>query len=265
VAAALAAERAEGAGLAEQVQTVRAVEGMRATLAERQSGSHLALHEARLLRLRAEADQRRHGARLAELGDRAQQIAAERAAFEAGLRRAATEALAEARPRLRMVDEALAKARALRATAEIVAPRPGMVLRVAEGGAGSLVAAGEPVVVLVPADAPLRAEIGLRSGDAGRVRAGDRVALKIDAFPWKRHGILPGRLSDVGHASFTPEGAREALHPAHVALSPDGLPDGAALLPGMTLVAEIHTGTRSVLAFFLDPVLRGLAESLREP
>ena len=33
----------------------------------------------------------------------------------------------------------------------------------------------------------------------------------------------------------------------------------------MTLTAEIHTGTRTVLEFFLDPLLRGLTESLREP
>ncbi len=33
----------------------------------------------------------------------------------------------------------------------------------------------------------------------------------------------------------------------------------------MTLSADIKVGTRSVLDFFLDPLLRGLDESLREP
>ena len=33
----------------------------------------------------------------------------------------------------------------------------------------------------------------------------------------------------------------------------------------MTLSAEIKTGTRSVVDYFLDPLLRGLQESLREP
>lgn len=269
IAAQIAAAEADAPGLAEQLVTVREVEQMRETLLGLQSGSQLALQEARLVRLRAEAEQRRHTARLAELVDRQARLAAESALFEAGLRRSATEGLAEARPRLLVVEESIAKARALREMSDVIAPRPGVVLRVAEGGPGSLIAAGDAVVILVPSDLPLLAEIGLRSGDAGRVQAGDAVSLKIDAFPWKRHGILTGELADVGPASFVPEGGTEALHPAHVTFDPAtlaaGLPPGAALLPGMTLTAEIHTGTRSVLAFFLDPVLRGLSEALREP
>jgi hypothetical protein len=33
----------------------------------------------------------------------------------------------------------------------------------------------------------------------------------------------------------------------------------------MTLSAEIKVGTRRILDLFLDPLLRGLNESLREP
>ena len=43
------------------------------------------------------------------------------------------------------------------------------------------------------------------------------------------------------------------------------MPQGSALLPGMTLTADIHTGTRSILDYFLDPLLRGFRESFREP
>jgi HlyD family secretion protein len=110
----------------------------------------------------------------------------------------------------------------------------------------------------------------LRSGDAGRVVAGDPVTIKIDAFPWRRHGILDGVLGDVGHASFTPEGSQTALHPGHVLLSDTemglrNMPTGAALLPGMTLSAEVRIGTRSLLDLLIDPVLRGMRESFREP
>ena len=168
-----------------------------------------------------------------------------------------------------MVEENLAKARSLRQMADLVAPRPGVVLQVAEGGVGSLIPAGNAVVVLVPTDVPLLAEIGLRSTDAGRAVAGDRVSIKIDAFPWRRHGELTGILTDVGHASFRAEGASEALHPAHVRLDPGtqlaNLPAAAALLPGMTLSAEIHVGSRSVLETFFEPILRGLSEALRDP
>jgi hemolysin D len=42
-------------------------------------------------------------------------------------------------------------------------------------------------------------------------------------------------------------------------------PDGYRLIPGMTVAAEITSGERLVLSYFLDPLIRGLDESIREP
>ena len=123
------------------------------------------------------------------------------------------------------------------------------------------------MVVLVPTDVPLIAEIGIRSSEAGTIALGDPVTLKIDAFPWRRHGSLQGKLQDISHGSFTPEGTATALHSGRVTFDGDltRLTPGTGLLPGMTLTAEIKTGTRTVLDYFLEPLMRGLNESLREP
>lgn len=265
----IAAENENGQGLSAQLEILREVETMRTTLLERQSGSQLAVLDARLMRLRAEADERAHQARLSELRDRRDRAVSELQLFETGLKRSITEQLAEARPQLEMIDEQLAKARSVREMSDLIAPRPGVVLRVAEGGVGSLIPSGDPVVVLVPTDVPMIAEISLRSTDVGRAVAGDKVTLKVDAFPWRQYGKLSGTLTDVGHASFRPEGAAESVHSGHVKLDPGthltNLPEAAALLPGMTLSAEIHVGTRSVLEKFFDPIVRGLSEALRDP
>lgn len=265
----MSSARADAQGLLDQLAIAREVETMRETLAQRQSGSQLAVLEARVMRLRAEADLRNHETRLQQLQDQLAQARSGLAVFDASLKRSASEVLAEARPRLAVVEEQIAKATSMRQMSDLVATRPGVVLRVAQGGVGSLITAGDTVVVLVPTDVPLIAEVGLRSSDVGQAVAGDRVHLKVDAFPWRRHGQLVGVLSEVGHASFISEGAQEARHPARVTFDPDThltqLPPGAALLPGMTLSAEIHVGERTVLATFFDPVLRGLSEAFREP
>ncbi len=114
---------------------------------------------------------------------------------------------------------------------------------------------------------PLIAEIGIRSSEVGSIAAGDPVTIKVDAFPWRRHGALQGQLQDISHGSFTPEGSSTTLHSGRVTLlgALADLPPGADLLPGMTLTAEIKTGTRTILDYFLDPMMRGLNESLREP
>jgi HlyD family secretion protein len=40
--------------------------------------------------------------------------------------------------------------------------------------------------------------------------------------------------------------------------------DDFRLLPGMAVQAEIQTGKRSIISYFLYPLIRGLDESIRE-
>lgn len=263
--AAFASEKASGAALAEQLALAREIEAMRSTLADQKIGSRLAVLEARSARLGAEEEARRHAARLDDLAHRLTTREAERMAFLDDWRRQVLEELAQVGPDLTRIEEQLAKADRLDALTELRAPRDGVVLEVARRAPGSLMREGEEVVTLVPSDVPLIAEISLRSADVGRLREGDAAILKIDAFPWRRHGKISGQLRSVSQESYAPEGQSIAMHRGQITLDPGSVPDGERLLPGMTLQSELRIGTRSVLDFFLDPLLRGFRESLREP
>jgi hemolysin D len=263
----ITAETAATAGLTERRDIAREIEAMRVALADTQNGSRLASLEARLVRIEAEAAVTQHLARLDDLGQRLTQAGAALQAFESDRKRMATEALTEVMPRLAEVEEQLTKADRLAALAELRAPRSGVILSVAKGGPGSLMAESEAVVVLVPTDVPLVADIAIKSSEAGAIAPGDPVTVKIDAFPWRRNGSLDGVLQEVSHGSFTPEGSQGALHSGRVTLA-GGLTNlgaGSELLPGMTLTAEIKTGSRTILDYFFDPLMRGMTESLREP
>ncbi|MCW1920278.1 HlyD family type I secretion periplasmic adaptor subunit [Rhodobacter sp. KR11] len=264
---ALAAERLAGPGLAQRLDITREVEAMRNELAARQTGSRLAQLQAEADRIASEEALAAHEARLKELTARLAAAEAGLAAFDSDARRSDLQDLADISPRLAAAEEALSKAERLADLTALTAPGPGTVVAVAEGGPGSSLAEGAMVVVLVPSDVPLVAEVTIRSADAGSAAVGDPVDVKIDAFPWRRHGSLTGQLLDISSASFTPEGGGEARHTARVALSGDltNLAPGAGLLPGMTLTADVKTGTRSLLDYFLDPLMRGLNEALREP
>jgi HlyD family secretion protein len=41
--------------------------------------------------------------------------------------------------------------------------------------------------------------------------------------------------------------------------------DGARLLPGMTLTAEIVVGHRTILSYMAWPLTKGISEAAREP
>jgi len=258
---------AMGPTLAERLAIAAEVEGMRRELANRQSIAHVEVLAARAARLTAEAEVVAHQARQADLSRRLRAARDQREVYAAEISREASEALPRLRLRLSQIEDALAKAERLATLTDLVAPRAGVVISVAPGGVGAIAAEGEPLVVLVPSDAGLVAEISIASADLGRVAVGDLVSIKVDAFPFRRFGLAEGRIESLGPVSFTPEGGSRALHPARVSLlsTPKDMPHGAALVPGMTLSAEVLTGTRTVLDYFLAPIERGLTESLREP
>lgn len=251
----------------ETAEQVKILGQRRAMTRTRMAAPQIDALTARAARLGVESDLTGLRARQSELARTLRKAQDDRAVFVADQTREATEALPRLRLRLTQIDDALSKANRLTALTELVAPRAGVVISVAPGGVGAIMAEGEALVVLIPSDARLLAEISINSADLGRVAAGDLVTLKVDAFPYRRFGTGEGRIDSLGPVSFTPEGGSVALHPARVAVlaAPDGLPPGAALLPGMTLSAEVKTGTRTVLDYFLDPLERGLSESLREP
>lgn len=271
----LRAATAARPGLLQQVALAREVAALRQRLLEGQIGSRLNLLAAQSALLEAERALAQGESRAAEL---AQALAAKRAERDATMQdreRGLAEDAVRLRDALARLDEQAAKAARLDQLTTLVAPADGVVLEVARRSAGSVVREAEALVTLVPADAPLIAEVALRSADVGHLRIGDPVTLKVDAFPFQRHGAVTGRLRAISRDSFDPnapagvEAASPpagAIHRAQVAIeTTPSLPPGAALIPGMTLAAEVKAGSRSVLGYVLDPLIRGLGESFREP
>jgi hemolysin D len=101
------------------------------------------------------------------------------------------------------------------------------------------------------------------------------VRLKFDAFPFQKYGTGSGLVRIVSQDSFAPdskgEGARRLVAPYYRVLVDvadkrlHALPETFQMIPGMTVTAEMKVGHRSVISYFLYPLLRGLDESIREP
>jgi HlyD family secretion protein len=266
----------ERASLAREAAVARQVEDMRATLLQSQNGSRLTLLEAQSTRIRAEGDLQEAENRLSELRHSEQSREAERQAFVDSWARELTEALVKARTELANVTSSLTKAARLHDLVVVTAPADGIVLDIAQRTEGSVLREAEPLLTIVPKDAPLIAEVMIASSDVGYTKQGADTKLKIDAFPYQQYGLVDGRLETIGEESSAAGGNGDsasaarggAVHRARVALLDGHLihgPTGTHLIPGMTLTAEIKSGTRSVLAYFLNPLTRGLSESFREP
>jgi hemolysin D len=110
------------------------------------------------------------------------------------------------------------------------------------------------------------AEVTVNNKDIGFVQAGQTAVVKLETFPFTRHGTVPATVRSVSADAVMDE-RRGAVFKALLVLDqPDIQINGrrVALQPGMNLTAEIKTGRRRVLDYLLSPLERVVSESLQE-
>jgi hemolysin D len=265
-----------------QLSVAKELEKMRGANLEKQFGSKLNFLEAQSNRMRMEQMLQGSENRLSEQKHDLQSKQAERQTFVDQWRHQTVDSLVTARTEAAKTEESMSKASLLNDLVVLTAPEDAVVLDIAKKSVGSILNGAEPLVTLSQSNAPLVAEISIGSADIGYTKGNAEVVVKVDAFPYQKHGLLHGRLLSVSEESFaaaSPEGQQSilsgpsrsgggAFHRGLVEIGEfklANLPQGARLIPGMTLTAEIQVGSRSVLSFFLYPITRGLSESIREP
>ena len=282
-AAALQAERAglvTSAGFTHQrLALAREASQMRAQLVRQQNNSKLQLLDADERRLELEQDAAATNDKLQGLEQELAKSTADRVAFEREWLRSAVEDLTRLERDRDATQEELTKARRRSALVDLRAPQDAVVLDVNQHySLGSVIEAAQTLVTLVPLATPLEAEANVEAADIGDVRVGDPVRIKLQAFPFQRHGLLEGKVVTVSDDALPPDGATPSpgrtgvagklAYRARIALTKTTLRDvrpDLKLLPGMTLTAEIKVGGRTVLSYILYPIIRTLDESLKEP
>ncbi len=183
------------------------------------------------------------------------------------------------RNELEKVEEEINKAKRLHDLVSLRAPQPGIVLQMAELAVGSITRQAEPLITLVPLNSTIEVEVNLPAKDIARIRTDDSARVKLDAFPFQRHDTLPGKVRVISEDSFrlndrgesleqSPSETEDAFYRTRISLLSTKLrnvPAGFRLMPGMKVRTEIKVGTRSVISYFLYPIIRVFDESLREP
>ena len=273
--AAQATARVELGSLKRQADIAADTRRLRGDLLRGAVGSRLQFLDADAADARAAGARDATVSRLSELSAASASTIADRLAFMENWRRQIIESLAQQREALSQNDAAMSKAVRLQELVNVTAPEDGIVLQVSPRAPGSVLGGADPLLTLLPEHAALVAELTVKSSDIGYLRVGDEVRVKVDAYPFQRHGFLHGHVRAISAASQPPEGGSRvdpltsgAVHRVSVDLEPgrlDNLPGGAAPTPGMTVSGDVLVGTRTVLAYFLSPVTRGFAQSLREP
>ncbi|NMJ43408.1 HlyD family type I secretion periplasmic adaptor subunit [Roseomonas sp. JC162] len=166
---------------------------------------------------------------------------------------------ADAEQRLRGAEEVLAR-RVARA------PEAGIVTDIRFFTPGSSIAAGQPVLDLVPLDNRLVAEVRLALNDVENVRVGQQARLRLVAFRTREVPLIETEVIYVS-ADRQIDQQGNAFFLARIAVSPEvaaRLPAGSTLAPGMPVEAFVLGEKRTALDYVLRPLSDGLRRALRD-
>jgi hemolysin D len=189
-----------------------------------------------------------------------------RLAYRAETERQLRDRFSQAELKTRQLSEEGAKADQRQALTQLSAPVNGTVQQLAVHTAGGVVTPAQVLLVLVPDESAVSAEVVLENKDVGFVRQGQAATIKLETFPFTRYGTVGASVSSISADAVNDE-KRGAIFPATLLLEQAALQvDGKRikLSPGMNLTAEIKTGRRRVIDYLLSPVQMRVDESLRE-
>ena len=146
----------------------------------------------------------------------------------------------------------------------LTAPCAGTILRLHVKNSGAVLHEGYAVAELSCAGETLQAELNVPESGVGKLKTGQGVKLKYDAFPYQRYGVRYGSVAWLSPAAV--ETNLSASFKSHVELA-DGeiLIQGQSrpLFAGMTGKAEIVIGNRSLFEYVFEP-LRQLKENFSD-
>lgn len=264
--------RRELAYYGERLRLIREIEGMRTTLEAKQAGSRLQTIVASDARVDIERNVAVQEANLATAKHELAFLRSERETFEKKWSAAIVEQMVDKQRQLDTAREEMAKAGRRKELVELRAAEDAVVLQVGDISIGSVAEVAKRMFVLVPVAGGLQAEVEVAARDQGFVKAGQRVELKLDAWPYTQHGTVEGGVRTVSGDSFVQKtaagGSGPAVYLAHVDLKTPNLRDVPAdfrLVPGMPITADVSVGSRTLFAYLLDKAAPLLLEGLREP
>lgn len=165
-----------------------------------------------------------------------------------------------------LLEEELSRASDFDSKRILYAPVTGQVQQLAVNTIGGVVTEAQPLMVIVPSDNLLEAEVMLENKDIGFVMEDMPVEIKIHTFPFTKYGLIEGDVTNISDDAILDE-HRGLVYKAKVALKKSYLSVSGRqvdLIPGMSLTAEVKTDERRIIEFFLDPLLKSGSESLRE-
>ncbi|WP_232517901.1 HlyD family type I secretion periplasmic adaptor subunit [Burkholderia ambifaria] len=193
----------------------------------------------------------------------------------AGLRheyvKTADDELKEAATRAIQIGERLRPARDQSARTRVTAPVAGVIVGLKVHTIGAVIAPREPIVDVVPENAPLIVEANIRPDDVREIAPGSHADVRLTAYNSRTTPMLDGKVTYISADALIDSDKRTRFYvvrvevPAHALAKANRLAkESVALGPGLRTEVYIRTHARSAFDYLLEPVRDGIRKSMRD-
>ncbi len=138
----------------------------------------------------------------------------------------------------------------------LYAPVDGVVTSLNVKNIGEVLQAGQNIAEIAPKDAPLILLANLPTREAGFIKPGMIVQIKLDAYPYQNYGLVSGKVIEIS-ADAKPDQQSGAVYQVRVSLDRDYVNSNSGKVTfksGQTANAEIVIRRRRIIDILLDPI-----------
>ena len=131
---------------------------------------------------------------------------------------------------------------------------------------GGVVTDAQQLMLIVPDEDQLEVEVMIENQDIGFVEEGMAAEIKVHTFPFNKYGVIDAKVTSVSDDAIVDE-KRGLIYSMRLLMAKNSIQvesKSVRLMPGMAVTAEVKTGKRRIIEYFMAPLLKYKQESIRE-
>lgn len=130
---------------------------------------------------------------------------------------------------------------------------------------GGVVRPGDTLMEIVPNHKDLVVQVKIPPQHIAHLKLGQDVKVKLSSYDFSRYGLIDGKLEYISASTFSGD-AGERYYQGRIRLQHQyvGKDSHNIITPGMTVMAEIITGEKTILQYLLKPIHNSLKTAFSE-
>ncbi len=257
----------------ERLVELKKIEDMFERLFEKKAASLKELIQLRISRMEMESTVDQLTNSLIELSHQRESVLSSRDSFIKEWQNNLSEEMVKVEREFVSTQKMLKKNESLVSSVHMRAPCDAVVHEIAAFSEGSAVREAEPLITLIPLNERIMMEAEIRPQDIGKVQVASEVRVKLNAYPFQKHGTLDGKIINISRDTLRQSGAEAQAagssfyYRAKIAVTGHlrGVPKENFLIPGMEAQVEIKAGRRRIITYLIYPLIKAFDETAREP